>query len=106
MAVISENKGKKAIFWIVILSLLVSLSLISFVKAAEQGVTIRFGTLSDYGKKSISIDGKKVQLCKDVIILDNRDKPTNMGGLVAVETVRVKIKNNCAVEVKALTYRQ
>ena len=106
MAVNTRYKGKMTILWIVILSFLLTLSQISFSHAAERGVTIRIGKLNGYGEKFVKVDGQRIQLCKNAVILDDNDHPIPVEGLVATEKVRVKIKRGCAFEVKAILIRQ
>ena len=63
------------------------------------------GKLTGYGKHFVALDGEKILLCKDCVILDQLENQISTDGLVATETVEVTILGDCAAEVKATLTR-
>jgi len=71
------------------------------------GEEIITGRLSGYGKDFVVVDGKKIGLCDGYKVSDPVDDEENnsIDGLIAVETVAVTLKNNCAAEIKPVVVR-
>ena len=106
MAATFGYKQRLVIVLITLSALFFTLSIIPQANAQERGVTLRFGPLEKYTKSYIVLDGHRISLCKNVVILDNNEHPISIDGLVATETVKVKIKEGCAFEIQALIIRQ
>jgi hypothetical protein len=74
--------------------------------AEEEEPVVITGKLFAYGKSSIVVDGEEIDLCEEAQVLDPADMPISIDGLVATETVSVIIRDDCAIEVKALEIRK
>ncbi len=64
------------------------------------------GKLTGYGKNFVEVDGEKVRLCKDAVILDPEENLITVGGLCATETVQITLEGSCAAKVQALVLRR
>ena len=106
MAATFGYKQRLVIGLITLFTLFFTLFVIPQAKAQDREVTLRFGSLEKYTQSYIVVDGNRISLCKNVVILDNNEHPIPIDGLVATETVKVKIKEGCAFEIQALIIRQ
>ncbi len=64
------------------------------------------GKLTGYGKNHVEVDGRRVRLCKEAMILDPEENPITVSGLCATESVRVTLGGSCAAEVQVLILRR
>jgi hypothetical protein len=74
--------------------------------AGEDEIVVVSGRLTGYDAKSVAVDGEDIALCENARVLDPAEKEILTDGLVATETVKVIIKNGCAIEVKATEIRR
>ena len=77
----------------------------SYAEEQEQ-IRIITGELTRYGQGAVVVDREKVLLCDDYEVLDTREKPISIDGLIATGIVTVAIKNDCAFMVKAEKIRR
>jgi len=68
--------------------------------------TVVEGKLTGYAKRFVAVDGEKIMLCKDCVILDELENQISTDGLVATENVQITILGDCAAEVKATLTRK
>lgn len=64
------------------------------------------GKLTGYGKNFVEVDGEKVRLCKDALILDPEENPISVSGLCATESVQITLEGSCAAKVQILILRR
>ncbi len=88
---------------LVVAATLVLVLLASSAYAPEEHVIS--GSLSDYGKGFVTVDGTRIGVCADAKIFDDNGAEITVDGLVATETVVVTVKGGCAIKVKAVTVK-
>lgn len=64
------------------------------------------GKLTGYGKNFVEVEGEKVRLCKDALILDPEENPISVSGLCATESVQITLEGSCAAKVQVLILRR
>ena len=74
----------------------------------EEKVKIITGKLTEYGKNFVAVNGKKLMLCPNYMIVEESGAQITLEGLIATEAVMatVNIKKACATEVKVLQVRE
>lgn len=64
------------------------------------------GKLTGYGKNFVEVEGKKIRLCRDALILDPEENPISVSGLCATESVQITLEGSCAAKVRLLILRR
>lgn len=64
------------------------------------------GKLTGYGKNFVEVEGEKIRLCRDALILDPEENPISVSGLCATESVQITLEGSCAAKVRVLILRR
>lgn len=103
----------KVCLWTVLLSVVLVFGAMAQEKRAEfsevdmgKNVKVIQGRLSDYAQDFVSVQGHKLELCKDYTVFDDLDHPISLSGLSATETVRVTFVESCATEVRVVQVKK
>ena len=93
---------KKTLAGIIILSFLV----IPVAFAQENKINTIEGKLNAYDTDFVTVKNDKIMLCPGCRILDDVGNESSTNGLTAAETVRVKVGEKCATEVRIVVIRR